>query len=96
MANRGEFTLQLRTGEGKGRSLKTTFQAAKVTRPLWSVSKICDEGFNVTFNKEKAIIKRDHDDKEVCTFVRDHGLYVANLKIRNPKHASFVRPVAKA
>lgn len=96
MANQGEFTLQLRASEGKGRSLKSTFQVAKVTRPLWSVSKICDEGFNVVFNKNKTVIRRETDDKEVCSFVREHGLYVATLKVRNPKHKSFIRQAAKA
>ena len=69
MADRGEFTLQLRTSDGKGRSLKSTFQVANVTRPLWSVSKICDEGFSVLFNTHKAVIKRDTDHKDVCSFV---------------------------
>ena len=40
------------TTDGKeGMKIKSTFQTAKVTRPLWSVGKICDEGLEVKFNK---------------------------------------------
>ena len=48
--NRGEMVLSLRSkGEGGGREITTTFQVAKVTRPLWSGARICDAGFHVTF-----------------------------------------------
>jgi len=49
-----------------------------------SVGKICDEGHNVTFDKEKAIV-RHTDGSELARFVRQPGgLYVAKMKLRNP------------
>ena len=41
MANRGQMKLNMRADNGrKGRDVRTTFQVARVTRPLMSVSKI--------------------------------------------------------
>ena len=45
IANRGKMKLNMRADNGrKGRDVRTTFQVARVTRPLMSVSKICDAG----------------------------------------------------
>ena len=64
--------------------MQCVFQIAAVTRPLMSVGKICDEGHNVTFDKEKAIV-RHTDGSELARFVRQPGgLYVAKMKLRNP------------
>ena len=85
MKNMGQLRLHLRADNGKkGRDIKTTFQVAKVTRPLMSVSKICDAGLWVKFTKNLAVIM-DENDKEVCRFIRRGGLYVARMKIRNPR-----------
>ncbi len=99
LKNRGEMKLDLRADNGKkGRELRMTFQVAKVTKPLLSVSKICDAGFTVTFNKEMAVVL-DAKGKEVCRFLRRRGLYVASMQLRNPKFkpkaSPFARPDAK-
>ena len=48
MPNKGQVRLSMRVDNGKkGRDVKTTFQVAKVTRPLMSVSKICDAGMSM-------------------------------------------------
>ena len=52
MPNRGEVALRLKTQGDKGREITTTFQVASVTRPLWSVARICDAGFKVTFGPQ--------------------------------------------
>ena len=99
LRNRGQMKLNLRADNGrKGRDVRMTFQVAKVTKPLLSVSKICDAGFTVKFSKEMAVVL-DAKGKEVCRFLRKGGLYVATMQLRNPKFkatdAPFLRPDAK-
>ena len=99
LPNKGQVKLNLRADNGKkGRDLKMTFQMAKVTKPLLSVSKICDAGFTVVFSSEMAVVE-DKRGKEVCRFMRRKGLYVATMQLRNPKFKAkpedFPRPDAK-
>ena len=94
--NRGEMVLSLRSrGEGGGREITTTFQVAKVTRPLWSVARICDAGCDVklTAAGAKVINKKG---KTMCSFDRVGNLYKAKLDLRNPNHESFGRQGLKA
>jgi hypothetical protein len=87
--NQGEMKLHLEvpTGTGKTTDLRSTFQGAKVTRPLHSVSKICDEGFEVRFNKGEATIF-NAAGKQVAKYERRGGLYVATMKLRPPTSGS--------
>ena len=88
--NQGQLNLMV-SGEGFSGRVKSTFQAAPVTRPLLSVSKICDSGCKVLFDKERAIIRKD--GRNVGTFVRRGGLYVAELAVQDPdRPADFPRP----
>ena len=97
--NQGQMTLALQcegTNGKKGREIKTTFQVAKVSRPLWSVGRICDEGFGVKFMKDEALVLKK-DGSIVCRFKRQGGLYVANMNLKNPLFKkSFQRQGAKA
>ena len=69
--------------------IASIFQFAAVTRPLMSVGRVCDEGHNVTFDAEKAVVRSSTGD-ELCRFVRTPGcIYVARLKLKNPM--GFVR-----
>jgi hypothetical protein len=84
--NEGQFTLALRSGDlekKKGKDIKSTFQVAKVTRPLWSVGRICDEGFEVKFTSNEAYVLIK-EGKEVCKFNRKGGLYVVELHLKSP------------
>ena len=99
LPNKGQVKLNLRADNGKkGRDVRMTFQVAKVTRPLLSVSKICDAGFTVKFSNAMASIM-DQKGREVCRFMRRGGLYVATMQLRNPefraKPADFPRRDAK-
>ena len=99
MANRGQMKLSMRADNGrKGRDVRTTFQVARVTRPLMSVSKICDAGMSMRFTSTMAVIE-DNKGKEVCRFLRKGGLYIASMKLRNPNYkpppAPFARPGGK-
>ena len=96
MPNEGQVRLNMRAeNDKKGRDVKTTFQVAKVTRPLMSVSKICDTGMSMRFTAAMAIVE-DPAGKEVMRFHRQGGLYVAKMRLRNPnykpKSQLFARP----
>ena len=85
--NRGQVHLRLEAQGGAEdaeiNALNSTFQIAKVTRPLMSVSKICDSGLTATFDKHKAVV-RDAGGRTVCTFKRVGGLYAARMKLKAP------------
>ena len=95
MNNQGQVRLMMRAANGKkGRDVRTTFQVAKVTRPLMSVSKICDAGMTMRFTATMAVIE-DQKGKEVCRFIRKGGLYVATMKLRNPNYRPKEAPFAR-
>ena len=97
--NEGQMTLALRAescGKKKGREIQSTFQVAKVSRPLWSVGRICDEGFDVRFTKTEALVLKP-DGSVVCRFERRGGVYIAKMSLRNPLYRKdFRRQGAKA
>ena len=58
------------------------------------VSKICDAGFTVQFNRDFAVVM-DKKAKVCVKFERRGGLYVARLMMKNPKFKNsdgFKRP----
>ena len=78
----GEVTLDMQT---LGVDLKSTFQVSKISKPLWSVGKICDQGYEVKFSKDQATITNLTTGRQIEGFVRDQGLYVAKkMQLRNP------------
>ena len=87
LSNLGEMHLNLSAPAGVGNEINavaSTFQIAKVTRPLMSVGHICDQGLNVIFDTKFAIVK-NQSGTEVCRFVRgESGLYTAKMKLRAP------------
>ncbi len=92
MPNEGQMILSLLAPSGKDgeEAISSIFQVSGVTRPLWSVSKICDAGYTARFNKWRVEIL---DDKQnvVCVVERQGGLYVARMKLKNPRHPGFAR-----
>ena len=88
ITNDGEAMLNLETGGGPGQTsqvqrFQSTFQAARVTRPLMSVSRVCSNGFRCVFDAQKAQIL-DKDGQEVCVFERKGGLYVSRMRLKSP------------
>ena len=83
--NRGEMILNLTTTEGH--PIKSKFQVCQVSRPLWSVSKVCDVGCTVTFDSKGAIVKHTASGKDLCLFERQRGLSVASLPLARPSDA---------
>ena len=78
MRNRGEARLKLADPKA-GTTIHSTFQVADVTRALYSVSKMCDEGCVVTFTESEGTVTKD--GQVVARFVREGGLYVAEMEI---------------
>ena len=57
--------------------LRSIFQIAKVTRPLMSVGKICDNGMEILFDEKRAVVRDKSDGSELCVFERKPGgLYI--------------------
>ena len=81
IANQGQMVLNLSSREGN--PLRSTFQVCAVSRPLWSVGRICDNGCTVTFDAKGAIVK-SKEGKEACTLERRNGLYASTLGLRKP------------
>ncbi len=93
MPNLGEAHLHFVTKDSNGvaHEVNSKFQVADVTRALWSVGVICDSGLNVKFSKERAVVL-DENGVELCMFQRKNGLYVAQVRLRNPLFKGFQRP----
>ena len=79
--NEGTACLQLQAGTQR---TSAPFSVAKVSRPLMSIGKICDQGHTVTFSKTKAIV-RSAAGKIICTFIRDRGLYLLKFRLKAPR-----------
>jgi len=87
--NEGEAELNLAGPHG---SFRSTFQVAKVNRPLMSVARICDKGHTVLFNKTHASVF-DNKGREICRFPRKGNLYMIDVALKAPnRKAGFTRP----
>ena len=81
MPNLGQKTLNLSCDKAQ---FSSVFQIAPVHRPLMSVGRICDNGNEVLFKAEQAVV-RNAQGSEVCVFDRQPGgLYIAKLKLLAP------------
>ena len=88
MPNQGQKTLNLEPENDEFTSLKSCFQIAKVTSPLMSVGRICDNKMRVIFEDTKAVVQT-LDGVQVCVFERKPGgLYTCKMRLKSP----FGRP----
>ena len=86
-----ELNIMVRDSKGQRRPITSKFEAAAVTKALWSVGLICDCGLDARFDAKKAIISSANGE-EVCVFHRKNGgLYTAEVEILNPDHVDFRR-----
>ena len=87
--NEGQVQLLLDTEEDK--TLSSCFQMAKVSRTLYSVPQMADEGCTVVFSKGVGkVLKgkvRIQAERDVATFRRKGGLYLARMRIKKPADA---------
>ena len=79
--NKGQVQLNLKLGDTPASS---TFQVSRISRPLWSVGKVCDAGDEVTFKRDGASVLHVATGKKVGDFTRKQGLYAGDFKLRNP------------
>ena len=94
---RNQGQSQLHMLEPGGKTIKSVFQVADVTRALYSVSKICDDGCEVHFTATEAIVTKN--GKVVTKFGREGGLYCVEMQIKedpdNGEASPFVGQGAK-
>ena len=89
--NMGQRDLNLEPLNDSGTPLQSCFQIARVTRPLMSVGRICDNGLKVEFDDKQAVV-RDKDGTSVCMFERKPGgLYTCRFRLKSPA-SGFTRP----
>ena len=79
------MTLELQSGDA---AISSKFQVAKISRPLWSVGKICDAGYKVVFDARQGAIYHKQSGSQVGVFERKGGLYVSDMKLRNPSYVA--------
>ena len=66
--------------EPGGKTSKSVFQVADVTRALYSVSEICDDGCEVHFAATEAVVTKG--GKVITRFGREGGVYTVELEIK--------------
>jgi hypothetical protein len=82
--NEGQMSLNLEADSGSGREhLRSVFQVANLSRPLMSVSQICQHGYKCVFEKDHANILNESGES-ICKFQEDRGLYVATMSLKAP------------
>ena len=93
--NKGQVKLRMKSKDEHGFLMSSVFQVAEITRPLLSVSRICDQDMVCIFEKTHARII-DSKGEEVARFARDGGLYTCTMKLRQPDDLpngqGFTRP----
>ncbi len=92
--NYGEVQVNMASLDSQGNQhlITSKFEAADVTRALWSVGVICDSGLDVRFSATRAWVL-DEQGQELCVFHRTagSGLYIAEVMVENPDHPDFQR-----
>ena len=81
--------LEADIGGGVTGRLASTFQVADLTRPLMSVSQICEQGCQCVFTNSHATIA-NREGRTVGRFEKQGQLYVAQMKLKALEH--FGRP----
>ena len=89
--NEGQVCLNLEahTDSDANQSVQSVFQVADLTRPLMSVSQICEQGHKCVFDKDHALVVSAQGETLV-RFEKRSGLYVATMTLKAP--SPFGRP----
>ena len=88
--NQGECRVGLRD-KFTGNEFDSLFQLAPVSRPLYSVGRICDAGAEVSFTAKLATVTKN--GRVLAVFNRQNGLYVASIEVKGEADpaSSFIR-----
>ena len=90
LPNMGEKKFSMMTGEGNW--AEATFQVAEVTRPLCSVTKICDRGNRVVFDSQGGYIE-NYASGVQTRFSRQNNVYVMDMFVEETAATPcFARP----
>ena len=95
VANKGQIKLHMKSKDEHDLLMSSVFQLAEITRPLMSVSRICDQDMICIFEKTHARVV-DGSGATLARFDRDGGLYTCTLRLRRPEarnEQDFVRTV---
>ena len=92
--NEGEIDVVMHApGSGKKMTqVDTTFQIANINRPLLSVSKICSSGNLDVVCRQNGALILDKTHKVLAGFEKKNGIYVATMRVQNPRKAGFQGP----
>ena len=91
LANMGQRKLNMEPLHDSNVALQSCFQIARVTRPLMSVGKMCDNGLIVKFSESEAVVT-NKEGAQVCVFERKPGgLYLCKFRLKRPT-SGFPRP----
>ena len=74
-----------------GNMTEVLFQVADVSKPLVSVSAICEMGNRVIFGKSGGVVKNLKSGAET-PFYRRNGIYILSLWLQDDKEQPFHRP----
>ena len=84
---------------GEGAEMKTTFDIAKITRPLLSINQISENGDQVIFGKAESYINI-HGSQKKIPLGAEGRLYMLDMWIKAPssvaEQSPFVRQVSQA
>ena len=86
LKNLGQQQIQACTEDGDPTSV--LFQIADVTKPLVSVSSICERGNRVIFGRSGGVVKNLQTGREI-PFYRKNGIYVLSLWLCDAESAGF-------
>ena len=87
--NLGEQRLKAVTEEGE--ETEVLFQIADVSKPLVSVSAICERGNRVIFGRSGGVVQSLSTGK-LIPFERRNGIYILSLWLEDESEAPFRRP----
>ena len=83
--NEGQLLLNMESSTTTGvMKLQSCFQVAEVTRPLMSVSRVCDQGLECRFTETEARVI-DKSGKTLVSFQRQGGLYISKMRLKPPE-----------
>ena len=85
----GEQHLRAVTDEGDG--TEVLFQIADVSKPLVSVSAICERGNRVIFGRNGGVVQ-NLDSGKLIPFQRRNGIYILSLWLEDKDQSDFHRP----
>ena len=83
-ANKGHIKLRMKSKDEHGLLMNSVFQVAEITRPLMSVSRICDQDMvNIFENHHPRVLDTDGSTVALCE--RDGCLYTCTIKLGTPE-----------